>query len=71
MKTNTRKNAFWIALAIAASANAPASFADGYFLGGLQAGNANFSPTDIYTITCSVGTATVRANVILKHNGDI
>jgi hypothetical protein len=71
MKTNTRKNTFWVALAIAASANAPASFADGPFLSGLQAGNVNFSPTDVYTITCPVGTATVRASLSNQNGSNV
>lgn len=71
MKTNTRKNIFWVALAIAASANAPASFADGPFLSGLQAGNINFSPTDVYTITCPIGTRTVRASLTNQNGSNV
>ena len=44
MKTNTRKNIFWVALAIAASANAPASFADGPFFEWIASREYQFFP---------------------------
>ena len=60
MKTITLKNACMVALAIAASANAPAGLADGPFNGTLGASNAF---TDVWGLTCPIGTASVRARV--------
>lgn len=62
MKTTTRKNACMVALAIAASANAPAGLADA-FPGSLGAGNVSIALTDVYGLTCPIGTASVRARV--------
>lgn len=62
MKT-TYKNVSMAALAIVAVGSAPVSLADGSFSGSLGAGNASFAPTDVYRLTCPVGTASVRARV--------
>jgi hypothetical protein len=59
MKKTTRKYASMVVLAIAATANAPAGLADSYN-GSLGASNA---ATDVYGLTCPIGTATVRARV--------
>jgi len=59
MKTTAHKNVCMLALAIAASANAPSGLADTYN-GSLGASNA---ATDVYGLTCPSGTASVRARV--------
>lgn len=63
MKTTLRKSVSMAALAIATLVNASVSWADGPFAGSLAAGNAIFAPTDVYRVTCPVGTASVRARV--------
>ena len=63
MKTTTRKAACMAALAIATSANAPVGLADGPFPETLAAGRVKLAPTDVYSVTCPIGTASVRARV--------
>jgi hypothetical protein len=50
-----------MALAIAASANAPLGLADTFPDGKLGVGKVNFAPTDVFGLTCPNGTASVRA----------
>ena len=54
-----------VALAIAALANVPAALADTYSgpTVSLGAGNVNIAPTDVYSLICPAGTASVRARV--------
>lgn len=61
MSRITHKFACSLALAIAASANIHSVLADNR-AGSLGVGNANFSPTDVYGLTCPIGTASVRAS---------
>lgn len=63
MKITSLKIACIVTLSIAALANAPASVADSYPANNLGAGNVNLQPTDVYGLTCPIGTATVRARV--------
>jgi hypothetical protein len=69
MKATTRKNACMVALAIATSANAPAILADIYFGPSVRLGTADRS-TDVYGLTCPLGTATVQAQVGNVLGGD-
>lgn len=71
MQTKSSNYPLWIALAMALSAIAPASYADGPFTSSLQAGNVNFSPTDVYSITCPTGTATVRASLSNPNGSNV
>lgn len=61
MKMTSLKNTCIVTLAIAALVNAPTSVADSYLTSSLGAGNVNLQPTDVYGLTCPIGTATVRA----------
>lgn len=63
MKTTLRQSVTMAALAIATLVNASVSLADGPFVGSLGAGNVSFAPTDVYSVTCPAGTASVRARV--------
>jgi hypothetical protein len=68
MKSTLYKNVR-VALVIAALVNAQISLADGSFAGLLGAGNANFAPTDVYRLSCPIGTASIRAK-ITNPNGN-
>ncbi len=68
MKTIIRKNARLAILAIAASTNMSVALADIYFGPSVFLNTAGFA-TDVYALSCPIGTAKVIAEVGNKTGG--
>lgn len=71
MKLISFKNALLTMLTLAAVSIPLAGYADGPYAGSLGAGNAAYSPTDVWRLICPAGTASVRARArAVNPNGN-